>query len=91
MDAMGAVIAVSAALVIVGMLLIIVDTIKGSGRRENGEEGEKERGEAKVGGVILIGPIPIIIGNDKSLIKWAIILTIIAIMSFIVLEAVIKA
>lgn len=41
--------------------------------------------------MILIGPIPIIIGNDKSLIKWAIILTIIAIMSFIVLEAVIKA
>lgn len=90
MDAMGAVIAVSAALVIAGMLLMIVDAIKNSGGREK-EGGEKEEGETKVGGVILIGPIPIIIGNDKSMIKWAIILTIIAIISFIVLAAVIRA
>jgi uncharacterized membrane protein len=40
--------------------------------------------------VILIGPIPIIIGNDKSMIKWAIVLTIIAVMAFILMAVVAK-
>jgi Protein of unknown function DUF131. len=67
-------------LVIVGTLLIVIDMVM-SARRE---------GEARVGGVILIGPIPIIIGNDKSMIKWAIVLTIIAVMAFILMAVVAK-
>jgi len=41
-------------------------------------------GEIKGGGVFLIGPLPIIIGSDKELVKWAIILTIVAMLFFIV-------
>lgn len=38
--------------------------------------GVRASGQVKGGGVILIGPIPIIIGSDKEVIKWAILLTI---------------
>ncbi|KUO93306.1 MAG: DUF131 domain-containing protein [Thermocladium sp.] len=75
-----AVLLASMMLVIVGTLLIVIDMVM-SARRE---------GEARVGGVILIGPIPIIIGNDKSMIKWAIVLTIIAVMAFILMAVVAK-
>ncbi len=42
------------------------------------------RGAAEVrgAGVILIGPIPIIIGSDKESVKWAVILTIVALAFF---------
>jgi len=41
------------------------------------------RVEAKTGGVILIGPIPIIFGSDKDIVRLSIILTILALIIFI--------
>jgi len=65
-------------LVVVGVMLIIVDAVRGKG----GEEG---RGNAKYGGVVVIGPIPIVFGNDSSVVKWAIILTIVVVLVFALL------
>jgi len=65
-------------LVVVGVMLIIVDAARGKG----GEEG---KGNAKYGGVVVIGPIPIVFGNDSSVVKWAIILTIVVVLVFALL------
>jgi TIGR00304 family protein len=56
------------AVVILGMLLIFVGTALQSGSKT---------GEVKTGGVILIGPIPIIFGTDKGLVITAVILAIV--------------
>jgi uncharacterized protein (TIGR00304 family) len=64
-------------LIIFGFFLITFDMMRSA--RESGENGaEQETKEKKVkgGGVILIGPIPIVFGTDK---KYALILTILAI------------
>lgn len=68
------------AVVIVGILLIFIGTaLLSSGKNQNNEKGN---GTVSTGGVILIGPIPIIFGNDKSMISvtilGAIILMVIA-------------
>jgi Protein of unknown function DUF131. len=65
-------------LVVVGVILIIADVARGKG----GEEG---RGNAKYGGVVVIGPIPIVFGNDSSVVKWAIVLTIVVVLVFALL------
>lgn len=54
------VIAAGIALVFIGFLLLIAGSLLGSGD-----------GEVRSGGVILIGPIPIIFGNDRRLIVVA--------------------
>ncbi|MGC9153035.1 MAG: TIGR00304 family membrane protein [Vulcanisaeta sp.] len=77
-------IALSVILMFIGILLIILDVVRS--HREEGNE-EKEREEKRktgVGGVVLIGPVPIVFGNDPSIIKWAIILTIIVVVLFVV-------
>jgi len=57
------------AAVILGMLLIFVGTaFLSSGKTEGGENAK-----VSTGGVILIGPIPIVFGNDKSMVSVAII------------------
>lgn len=64
-------------LIIFGFFLTMFGIIRSA--RESEERGaEKETGEKKVksGGVILIGPIPIVFGTDK---KYALILMILAI------------
>jgi uncharacterized protein (TIGR00304 family) len=65
-------------LVVVGVMLIIADAARGKG----GEEG---RGNAKYGGVVVIGPVPIVFGNDSSVVKWAIVLTIVVVLVFALL------
>ena len=64
-------------LAIVGIILVIIDAARGSG----GEEGKN----VKYGGVVLIGPVPIIFGKDSEAVKWAVILTIVAVVVFVVL------
>ncbi|WP_291765595.1 TIGR00304 family membrane protein [Caldivirga sp. UBA161] len=64
-------------LAVVGVVLMILD----SARSDKGED----EGKGKYGGVVIIGPIPIIFGNDSSIIKWAIALTIVAVIIFILL------
>ncbi len=64
-------------LIVLGFFLIAFGMMRSA--LENGEKGaEQETGEKRVkgGGVILIGPIPIVFGTDK---KYALILMILAI------------
>ncbi len=51
-------------IVIVGLLVEIFKNLRSSGN---------ERSRTQVGGIILIGPIPIVFGNSKDAIKWALI------------------
>lgn len=65
------------AVVIVGILLTFIGTaLISSGKSHNNEKGN---GTVSTGGVILIGPIPIIFGNDKSMI-WVTVLGAIILM-----------
>jgi len=54
--------------VFVGVILMIIGSILQSASKS---------GEVHTGGIVLIGPIPIIFGNDKSLIIAAVIFAII--------------
>jgi uncharacterized protein (TIGR00304 family) len=59
--------------IIAGILVVFLATIFAS--RSRGDE-EKEVEEVKGGGVIMIGPIPIIFGTDP---KWAVVAMVLAI------------
>lgn len=56
------------AAVILGMVLIFIGTAFLSSGKTEGSENAK----VSTGGVILIGPIPIIFGNDKSMVSIAV-------------------
>ncbi len=59
------------AAVILGILLIFIGTaILSSGKNEGNTE-------VSAGGVVLIGPIPIIFGNDKSMVLMSVLAAII--------------
>jgi len=47
-------------------LLLIVISILPLGRRRGGREGGQERGSEAVGGIILLGPIPIVFGRNLT-------------------------
>jgi len=69
------------ALIFIGILLAIIDIIRSSSKRE-----EEKRTETKAGGIIFIGPIPIVFGSDKEITKWMLIIAlIISILLIIVL------
>jgi uncharacterized protein (TIGR00304 family) len=58
--------------IVVGILLIFLGSMIQSTSSENTKENSNS--EIKTGGVILIGPIPIIFGNDKSMVVTGVIL-----------------
>ncbi|AFZ69823.1 putative membrane protein [Caldisphaera lagunensis DSM 15908] len=60
------------ALIMIGFLVILIGTIYSSSKKDQTQKSE-------VGGVIMIGPIPIIFGNSWRAAKIAIILAIILI------------
>ncbi len=62
-------------LVFIGILLIIVGMLV-----HIGKSAKSEKAEVKGGGVILIGPIPIVFGTDVESVKWVILLTIVLIL-----------
>jgi uncharacterized protein (TIGR00304 family) len=62
------------AVILGGILVVFLATFLGARSKKTGE-GE-ERTEVKGGGVVLIGPIPIIFGSDA---KWASIAILLAI------------
>ena len=61
-------------LIFLGFILIFITIILGLLRN---------KGRVKTGGVLLIGPIPIVFGSDKDIVKLSIILTIITLLIFI--------
>jgi uncharacterized protein (TIGR00304 family) len=74
------IIVIGIAAVITGMLLIFIgSTFLSSGKTE-----VSDNTKVSTGGVVLIGPIPIIFGNDKSMVSIAIIgAVIVMIISYI--------
>jgi uncharacterized protein (TIGR00304 family) len=66
---------IGVAIILLGFLVVFLAMISGS------RSSEKEEGQTKVrgGGVILIGPIPIIFGSDAKWTSIAIVLTIVLI------------
>jgi uncharacterized protein (TIGR00304 family) len=63
-DLMPDLVFIGAAIILVGFLVVFLSLMMASRSSESGER----RTEVKGGGVILIGPIPIIFGSDA---KWA--------------------
>ena len=55
--------------VVVGMLLIFI----GSTFLSSGKTDSNNNSKVSTGGVILIGPIPIVFGNDKSMVSIALV------------------
>jgi uncharacterized protein (TIGR00304 family) len=66
-------------LVLVGFGVIVVAMLS---------QGRKEGGEVKGGGVVMIGPVPIIFGSDMKWASVAIVLAIILIILTVVLSLV---
>jgi uncharacterized protein (TIGR00304 family) len=58
------------ALILIGVLIIIVAIVLISVSSAKGE------GEVRGGGVVMIGPIPIIFGTDKKSLKTAVLLSL---------------
>ncbi len=71
--------------IVLGFLIIFMTTlISARSRRRDGEEGSTE---LKGGGVVMIGPIPIIFGTDPKWTSIAIVLAIIlVVLSFIFMQ-----
>ncbi len=65
--------------ILAGILVLFLATFFGA--RSNEREDEKERTKVRGGGVVLIGPIPIIFGSDA---KWASIVVVLAIILVLV-------
>ncbi len=63
---------------IIGIFLIFIGSIIQSTSSNQKENADKT--EIKTGGVIMIGPIPIIFGNDKGMMVTGVILAIILMM-----------
>jgi uncharacterized protein (TIGR00304 family) len=65
--------------VILGFAIIFLASILGKSTKE--KEDQERKVEVKGGGVVLIGPIPIIFGSDA---KWATIMIILAIILVVI-------
>ncbi|OYT62686.1 MAG: hypothetical protein B6U69_01190 [Thermofilum sp. ex4484_15] len=53
------------ALILLGTVLVLLGALKLS------------RGRARVGGVLFVGPVPVVFGSDEQVAKWALILGLI--------------
>ena len=62
-------------LVIIGVLTLAILAL----RKAVGREG------VRGAGVILVGPVPIVLASDKEMVKWGVLLTAIAALLFLVL------
>ncbi|MEM0139700.1 MAG: DUF131 domain-containing protein [Ferroplasma sp.] len=77
--------AIPMAMVFIGILFIFMPSFDiGRGEGENTcHEDEKQKSENKVGGFLMIGPIPIIFGNDKKLIYISMLIAAILILVYV--------
>ena len=69
---------IGVAIVLVGFLVVFLATAM-SGRPS--QEGEREEARVRGGGVIIIGPIPIIFGSDA---KWASVAIVLAVVLVVI-------
>ncbi|RJS48437.1 MAG: TIGR00304 family protein [Methanobacterium sp.] len=67
--------------VLLGISLIIIGTIIQSGSGNN-SRGNDSSAEIKTGGVILIGPIPIIFGSDKRMAITGVVMALILMVAY---------
>lgn len=61
-------------LIMLGFLIVFLGILYEAFRPRGEEEGERE---THAGGIILIGPIPIIFGSSKKIAKWMLILALV--------------
>jgi len=74
-DRMADLVLIGVAIILAGFLVVFLALMMARGPSKSGER----RTEAKGGGVILIGPIPIVFGSDAKWMSIAIVLTILMI------------
>ncbi|AKA72543.1 DUF131 domain-containing protein [Saccharolobus solfataricus] len=58
-------------LIFIGIILLFVGMIREANKSSDNDQ------KAQVGGVIFIGPIPIVFGSSKGIAKWMIIVAVI--------------
>lgn len=79
-------------LVVLGFVIVAVALfwVVLSGSRTKNREGEKEGGERRVrgGGVIIIGPVPIVFGTDRQSVKVLLVLAIVLVALLLVFTVV---
>ncbi|MCI2415118.1 MAG: TIGR00304 family protein [Candidatus Aramenus sp.] len=61
-------------LIFLGFLIVFLSVIYEALKNS---EGNEEKRETKAGGIILIGPIPIVFGSNKEIAKWMIVVALI--------------
>ncbi|WP_287069570.1 TIGR00304 family membrane protein [Pyrobaculum aerophilum] len=76
-------------LIILGMLLVLISVLLPLLRRGEEQGGEEER-RAEAGGVVLIGPIPIVFGTSQKMAQLTIILAILLMAMAIILFALLR-
>jgi uncharacterized protein (TIGR00304 family) len=72
---------IGVAIIFVGFLVVLIAMFTMTDRKSGEDEGERQQTRVKGGGVIMIGPIPIIFGSDA---KWTSIAIILAIVLIVV-------
>jgi uncharacterized protein (TIGR00304 family) len=71
------------ALLIIGVLLIIIRS--SSEDSEKKREAEHKEGKVRGGGVVIIGPIPIIFGTDRKVVLLAVAVAIVIMVIYILI------
>lgn len=64
-------------IIFIGIIILIIGTVLQGSSQTNDDQQGSQTSTVKTGGVVLIGPIPIIFGSDKSTIITSVILAII--------------
>ncbi len=59
------------ALIVLGILLVIAATVLA------GTRGQKGNSKARTAGVVIVGPVPIVFGNDKKMLKSLLVLAVV--------------
>lgn len=73
-------------LVLVGVVIVLAGFVALLAAAVSGSSGGERRTEVRGGGVVLIGPIPIIFGSDMKWASVAIVLAIVLVLAVLALE-----